>query len=355
MQDIKFVERKELKVKPKAENLKFGTDFSDYMFVMDYEEGLGWHNPQIMPYSSFEVDPALMVFHYGQAIFEGLKAYKDVNGNIVSFRPMDNIKRLNVSAERLCIPKIDEEFTLIALKRLLNIEKDWVPELEGTSLYIRPFIIATDPFIGVRPSNTYKFFIILSPVGAYYAEGFNPVKIYVTDEYVRAAKGGVGYTKTAGNYAASLYAAKMAKEKGYTQVLWLDASEHEYVEEVGTMNIFFKIDNKIITPSLGGSILSGITRNSVITLAKDLGYEVEERSISINEVFNAHNKGKLEEIFGTGTAAVISPVGTLRWKEDEIVINNGEVGEFSQKIYEIMDDIKCGRREDKYNWIQKIC
>jgi len=251
---------------------------------------------------------------------------------------------------------LDEEFVWEALKMLLEIEKDWVPDGEGTSLYIRPFIIATDPYLGVRPSHTYKFFIILSPVGAYYAEGFEPVKIYVTDKYVRAARGGLGYTKAAANYAASLYAAEEAKKKGYTQVLWLDACHHSYVEEVGTMNIFFKIGEVLVTPSLeGGSILGGITRDSVITLASSMGYKVEERLISIQEVFEAHEQGRLEDVFGTGTAAVISPVGELNWNDRIIKINGGKTGNFSKMMYEKLTGIQYGKEEDTFGWVKKIC
>ncbi|NLO81999.1 MAG: branched-chain amino acid aminotransferase [Clostridiales bacterium] len=356
MNGIQFIRTKAPKQKPDKGSLQFGNIFSDHMFVMDYSMDKGWHDPRIIPYGPFEAEPSMMVFHYGQAIFEGLKAYRNMQGEIVTFRPMDNIVRLNRSAERLCIPKLDEEFVWEALKMLLEIEKDWVPDGEGTSLYIRPFIIATDPYLGVRPSHTYKFFIILSPVGAYYAEGFEPVKIYVTDKYVRAARGGLGYTKAAANYAASLYAAEEAKKKGYTQVLWLDACHHSYVEEVGTMNIFFKIGEVLVTPSLeGGSILGGITRDSVITLASSMGYKVEERLISIQEVFEAHEQGRLEDVFGTGTAAVISPVGELNWNDRIIKINGGKTGNFSKMMYEKLTGIQYGKEEDTFGWVKKIC
>ncbi|NLW00357.1 MAG: branched-chain amino acid aminotransferase [Clostridiales bacterium] len=356
MSNIQFIKTKSPKQKPDNDSLGFGNVFSDHMFVMDYSIDKGWHDPRIIPYGPFEVEPSMMVFHYGQAIFEGLKAYRNINGDIVAFRPLDNIARLNYSAERLCIPKVDEELVWEALKKLLEIEKDWVPDEEGTSLYIRPFIIATDPCLGVRPSYTYKFFIILSPVGAYYAEGFEPVKIYVTDKYVRAARGGLGNTKASANYAASLYAAEEAKKKGYTQVLWLDACSHSYVEEVGTMNIFFRIGDALVTPSLeGGSILSGITRDSVIALAELMGYKVEERLISIQEVFEAHEQGKLKEVFGTGTAAVISPVGELNWNDRVIEINNGKTGEFSKMMYDKLTGIQYGKEEDTLGWVKRIC
>jgi len=354
-QEIKVIKAQTPKPKPDEDSLGFGIHFTDHMFVMDYHVDKGWYDPRIVPYGPFEVEPSLMVFHYGQAVFEGMKAYRNIHGETVTFRPMDNLRRLNRSSERLCIPKIDEEFVWEALRKLLEIDRDWIPSREGTSLYIRPFIIATDPNLGVRPSYTYRFFIILSPVGAYYKEGFKPVKIYVTDKYVRAARGGVGYTKTAGNYAASLYAAEEAKQKGYTQVLWLDACEHKYVEEVGTMNIFFKINGQLITPSLEGkSILAGITRDSVIQLAKALGYDVVERSISIEEVYRAHADGKLEDVFGTGTAAVISPVGVLNWNDQVIEINGGQMGEFAKLIYDKLTGIQYGREEDRFGWIQRI-
>lgn len=356
MSNIQFIKTSTPKQRPDNDSLQFGSIFTDHMFVMDYSTDKGWYDPRIVPYGPFEVEPSLMTFHYGQAIFEGLKAYRNIHGDIVTFRPLDNIARLNRSAERLCIPQVDEKLVWEALKKLLEIEKDWVPDGEGTSLYIRPFIIATDSSLGVRPSDTYKFFIILSPVGAYYAEGFKPVKIYVTDKYVRAARGGLGYTKAAANYAASLYAAEEAKKKGYTQVLWLDACSHSYVEEVGTMNIFFKIDGVLVTPSLeGGSILGGITRDSVITLAESMGYKVEERLISIQEVYEAHRQGKLEDVFGTGTAAVISPVGELNWNDNIIKINDGEMGEFSKMMYDKLTGIQYGKEEDSFGWIEKIC
>jgi len=353
--EIRVVKRQQPKNKPLDSELGFGQYFTDHMFVADYNPDKGWHDPRIVPYGPFEVDPSCMVFHYGQAVFEGMKAYLNKDGEAVTFRPFFHIKRLNRSAERLCIPQLDEGFVWEGLRKLLQLEKDWIPKSEGTSLYIRPFIIATDPYLGVRPSNTYKFFIILSPVGAYYKEGLKPVKIYVTDKYVRAAKGGVGFTKTAGNYAASLYAAEEAARKGYTQVLWLDAKENKYVEEVGTMNIFFKINNVLITAPLdSGTILGGVTRDSVITLVKEMGYAVEERPLSIQEVYEAHEAGELEEVFGTGTAAVISPVGALNWNDRVIEINEGRMGELSQKLYDRITAIQYGKEPDKHGWIEKI-
>ncbi|HHU49862.1 MAG: branched-chain amino acid aminotransferase [Caldicoprobacterales bacterium] len=353
--EIRVVRVQQPKNKPNDNELGFGKYFTDHMFVMDYDRDKGWHDPRIVPYGPFEVEPSCMVFHYGQAIFEGMKAYLNKDGEAVAFRPFSNIKRLNRSAERLCIPQLDEDLVWEGLKKLLQLEKDWIPKTEGTSLYIRPFVIATDPHLGVRPSDTYKFFIILSPVGAYYKEGLQPVKIYVTDKYVRAAEGGVGFTKTAGNYAASLYAAEEAGSKGYTQVLWLDAKEHKYVEEVGTMNIFFKIKGVMITAPLdSGTILGGVTRDSVIQLAEEMGYKVEQRLLSIQEVYDAHDAGELEEVFGTGTAAVISPVGVMNWNDRIIEINEGRMGEVSQKLYDRITAIQYGREADKYGWIEKI-
>jgi branched-chain amino acid aminotransferase len=296
------------KPKPDQNNLGFGHYFTDHMFIMDYTDGKGWHDPRIVPYAPLELDPATMVLHYGQAIFEGLKAYKSKEGKIFLFRPFKNMERVNISNERLCIPPIDVDFSVKAVKELVKMDHDWIPSAEGTSLYIRPFIISTDPYLGVKPSSTYKFIIILSPVGAYYPEGINPVKIYVESHYVRAVKGGIGFAKTPANYAASLKAQMVAKEKGYTQVLWLDGVERKYIEEVGTMNVFFKINGEVITPSLEGSILAGITRDSAIELLKSWGVNVSERRITIQEVYDAHAKGLLDEAFGTGTAAVISPI-----------------------------------------------
>ena len=309
--EIKIELTQNPKTKPSSENLGFGQVFSDHMFIMDYTEGRGWHDPRIIPYGPLSYDPSIMVVHYGQTVFEGLKAYRTRDNRIVMFRPDENIKRLNQSCDRLCIPRVDEELTLQAMKKLVDIDRDWVPDAPGTSLYIRPFIYATDPFLGVRPSNTYHFLIITGPVGAYYKEGLNPVRIYVEQNYVRAVPGGIGAAKTAGNYAASLKAQQDAKELGYTQVLWLDGVERKYIEEVGTMNVFFVIGDEIITPQLNGSILPGITRKSCVELLKSWGLKVSERRISIQEICDANEKGLLKEAFGTGTAAVISPIGEL--------------------------------------------
>lgn len=342
------------KEKPDENNLGFGTIFTDHMFNMDYNPDEGWHNPRIEPYHAINMDPATMVLHYGQGVFEGLKGYRTQTGDVQLFRPMENVRRLNRSSRRMCIPEMDEDFVLEALKQLINVEKAWVPGVEGTSLYIRPTVIATDPFLGVRASFTYRFFIIMSPVGAYYPEGFNPVKILVTRDFVRAVRGGVGEAKTLGNYAASLLAGDKAHEEGYTQVLWLDGVEQKYIEEVGAMNIFFVIDDEIITPMLNGSILPGITRNSVIALGKSWGLNVSERKISIDEVLDAHGDGKLKEVFGSGTAAVISPVGEIKYGDKRITIGDGAVGPLSQRFYTSLTDIQYGKGDDLFDWTIQV-
>lgn len=352
--ELTITRAEQLKSPPDDSDLSFGTIFTDHMFNMDFEPDRGWHNPRIEPYSPFEMDPATMILHYGQGIFEGLKAYRNKSGGIQLFRPKENFKRINRSARALCIPEIDEVFAVNALKQLLSIEKHWVPSSPETSLYIRPTIIATDPFLGLRSSFTYRFFIILSPVGAYYPEGFNPVKIWVTNKHVRAVRGGLGAVKTPGNYAASLFATEEAHKNGYTQVLWLDGVELQYVEEVGAMNIFFIIDDELISPALQGSILPGITRDSVLSLAKYWGMNVTERKISINEVFDAHASGKLQEVFGSGTAAVISPVGEIKYEEKNIIIHNGTAGSMSQKFYNAITDIQYGNVEDSMGWIELV-
>lgn len=352
--EITFTPADSLKPHPEDSSLGFGTYFTDYMFNMDYTKETGWHNPRIEPYSPISMDPSTMVLHYGQAIFEGLKAYRKDDGEIQLFRPLDNLRRFNISANRLCIPQIDEEFVLQSLMELLRIEKDWVPAESGTSLYIRPTIIAMDPYIGLRSSHTYRFFIILSPVGAYYPEGFDPVKIWVTKDYVRAVRGGVGEAKTAGNYAASLYATELANQDGYTQVMWLDGVELKYVEEVGSMNIFFMLNDEIVTPELNGSILSGITRDSVIDLATKWGYGVTERRISIDEIYAAHGDGTLKEVFGSGTAAVISPVGNIKYDGREITIGDGNVGPFAARLFKELMDIQYGKIDDPFGWIVPV-
>lgn len=338
----------------KEDPLKFGTIFTDHMFMMNYEVGKGWFDPRIVPYHKIELEPSAMVFHYAQEMFEGLKAYKTEDGRTLLFRPDKNIERANNTNRRICIPEIPEEDFLQAIKAVVKQDEAWIPTKPGTSLYIRPFIIATDPFLGVRPSDTYLFMIILSPVGAYYPEGLNPVKIWIEDDYVRAVKGGIGEAKTGGNYVASIKSQVKAHDEGYSQVLWLDGVERKYIEEVGAMNIFFKINGTVVTPKLNGSILPGVTRNSVIALCKNWGLPVEERRISIDEIFEAHKAGTLEEVFGTGTAAVISPVGQLRWEDHIMKVQDGGIGEISQKLYDTITGIQLGKLEDTNNWTVEV-
>jgi branched-chain amino acid aminotransferase len=353
-QTITVTLAKEKKPKPDPSTLVFGKVFTDHMFMMDYSVDKGWHDAQILPYQPITLDPASVIFHYGQAVFEGLKAYLTKEGKVLLFRPEKNMERLNKSNDRLCIPEIDEEFALNALKQLINIDKEWIPNGEGTSLYIRPFIISTQPFLGVAASISYKFMIILSPVGSYYKEGVKPVKIFVENEYVRAVAGGTGSAKTAGNYAASLKAQQIATEKGYSQVLWLDGVEKKYIEEVGAMNVFFKINGEVVTPQLNGSILEGVTRSSIMELLQYWNIPVTERKVTIAEIFEAHKKGELEEAFGTGTAAVISPIGEFFWNEEKIVLNNGETGELATKLYDTITNIQNGRQEDPFGWTVEV-
>ena len=351
MQEIRVELAKTLKAKPTdASKLGFGNYFTDHMFMMNYDEGQGWHDARIVPYGPLTLDPAAMCLHYGQEVFEGMKAYRAPDGRVLLFRPDRNMARLNLSNERLCIPAIDEEFAVEAVKKLVSIEKDWIPDAPDTSLYIRPFIISVDPHVGVHPAEHLIFMVILSPVGCYYPEGLNPVKIYVERQYVRAVKGGTGFAKTAGNYASSLKAQEVAASQGYTQVLWLDGVERKYIEEVGTMNVFFKIGGKVITPALQGSILGGITRMSCIEMLQSWGIEVEERPLALQEVVDAAANGTLEEAFGTGTAAVISPIGELKVDDSVIAINNGEIGETAQKLYDSLTDLQNGRTPDTFGW-----
>ena len=349
--DIKITKTTAPKAKPaKGEKLGFGHIFTDHMFLMNYTEGKGWHDARIVPYGNLSLDPSAMVFHYGQEMFEGLKAYRGEDDKIYLFRPDMNAKRTNDTNERLCIPQLPVEDFVEAVKAIVDVDRDWVPADEGTSLYIRPFIIATDEFLGVAPSKTYLFIIILSPSGAYYESGLAPVGIWIEDEYVRAVKGGMGFAKTGGNYAASLIAQVKAHDSGYSQVLWLDGVERKYIEEVGAMNIFFKIGGKVVTPMLNGSILPGITRNSIIHVCKDWGYEVEERRISVDELVAAAKDGTLEEVWGTGTAAVVSPVGKLRYVDDVMTIGDGGIGELTQKLYDELTGIQWGKKDDPYGW-----
>lgn len=340
------------KAKPVDESqLGFGKIFTDHMFIMEYDTGKGWHDARVVPYGEISLSPAAMVLHYGQEIFEGMKAYRTPDGNVQFFRPEENFKRLNQSAERLIIPQIPVEDALQALHTLVEVDKDWVPHTDGASLYIRPFVIAVDPFLGVRPGDKYYFIIICSPSGAYYASGLNPVSIYVETNYVRAVKGGMGYTKTGGNYAASLAGQDEAHKQNYSQVLWLDGIERKYIEEVGAMNIMFVIDGELVTPELQGSILPGITRKSVLELCRKWGMKVSERRISIEEVAKAYDEGKLQEVFGTGTAAVISPVGHLKWGDKVMEINDNKIGDISQKLYDTMTGMQYGKLADEMGWI----
>lgn len=342
------------KEKPAFDQLAFGTVFTDHMFIMDYTQGKGWHDPRIVPYQPVTLDPAAIIFHYGQTVFEGLKAYLTKDNDILLFRPDQNMKRLNRSSSRLCMPELDEELAIEALKKLIMIDKDWVPNVQGTSLYIRPFIIGTEPYLGVAPSKTFQFMIILSPVGAYYKEGINPVRIAVEQEYVRAVAGGTGNAKTAGNYAGALKAQESADAEGYAQVLWLDGKEKKYIEEVGSMNVFFKINGEVVTPALNGSILEGVTRKSVIELLHHWDIPVVQKKISMEDIFQAYNDGLLEEAFGTGTAAVISPIGELFWQGEKLVINNGETGEIAKRIYDSLTGIQTGTIEDPFGWTVRV-
>lgn len=339
------------KEKPDLENLAFGEKFTDHMFLMNYTEGKGWHDGRIVPYQPLSIEPAAAVFHYGQEMFEGLKAYKSREGKVLLFRPDKNAERTNSTNRRMCMPEMDPELYVSAIKAVVAVDQDWIPERPGYSLYIRPFIIATEAFLGVRASREYLFAVILSPVGPYYKEGLAPTKIFVEDEFVRAIKGGTGYAKIGGNYAAALKSQDKAHEKGYSQVLWLDGAERKYVEEIGTSNAFFFIGEEVITAPIGeGTILPGITRDSVIQILKDWGYKVSERRLTIEEVYQAHDQGTLKEVFATGTAAVISPVGELCWVDRKIIINNNEIGSLSQRLYDELSGIQLGKVADRYGW-----
>jgi branched-chain amino acid aminotransferase len=320
------------------------------MFVLDFQEEKGWYDPRVEPYGPLSMDPAAAVLHYAQAVFDGLKAFRGRDGRVRLFRPQKHVERLIQSSQRLCIPPLDPDLALKSLVTLVGIEKDWVPSMVGTSLYVRPTIIANEPFLGVRPAKSYIYYVILSPVGAYYPEGINPVKILVVDKYVRAVEGGVGGAKTGVNYAASLYAAEEAKHAGFTQVLWLDGRERKYIDEVGTMNIMLKIGDEVVTPPLSGTILAGVTRDSALTLMRDWGLRVSERPVTIDEVAVAAHKGTLEEVWGTGTAAVISPVGELAYKSERLVINEGRIGTLTQRLYDAIVGIQYGTAPDTRGW-----
>ncbi|MFY0683246.1 MAG: branched-chain amino acid aminotransferase [Balneola sp.] len=335
------------------DNLVFGKKFSDHMFVMEYDNG-AWSKPEIRPYGPIQISPALNTLHYGQAIFEGMKAFYVDEETINLYRPKDHFERLNRSARRIGIPETDYDTFISGLEELIRLDHQFVPKKEQTSLYIRPFIFASDDLLAARSSSKFSYYIITSPVGAYYEEGFNPVSLTTTENYVRAVVGGTGEVKTAGNYAASFLPAQEAKNAGYTQVLWLDAKEHKYIEEVGTMNIHFLIGDTLVTPELTGSILGGITRRSVIEVASEWGYKIEERKISIDEVFKASKDGSLKEVFGSGTAAVISPVGKIHHQGEVINIGTGKIGEFAERLYNEITGIQYGKIEDKHDWIHSV-
>jgi len=335
------------------DNPGFGVTFSDHMFEMNYLDG-EWQTPEIVPYGAIEVEPAMSSLHYGQAVFEGMKAFYSEDGDVHLFRPEQHHERFNASCRRLCIPETDYGTFMEAVEKLISLDYEWIPKTHGQALYIRPFIFATDNYLAVAVSETYKFLIITSPVGAYYKEGINPVGLVTAEEYSRTAKGGVGTVKTLGNYAASLLPAKKAKEKGFTQVLWLDAFERRYIEEVGTMNIFFLIDETLVTAPLNGTILGGVTRDSVIRIARDWGVDVQERRITIDEVFDAHKDGSLQEVFGSGTAAVISPVGTIQHRDEAITIHNNEIGPFARSLFDEITGIQYGRKEDRFGWVHRV-
>ncbi len=354
MLDIKITKTQNPKVKPDVNTLGFGTYFTDHMFLMDYSKAEGWHDARIVPFDNIPIHPACTALHYAAEVFEGLKAYRRADGNVQLFRPDENAKRLNVSAERICLPEIAEEDFLQAVQTLVSVDKEWVPSEFGTSLYIRPFIFGNDPFLGVHGVDTAIFMVILSPVGSYYKEGINPVGIMIEDEDVRAVRGGTGYTKCGGNYAASTRAGEKAEKKGYSQVLWLDGVERKYIEEVGAMNVMFKIGDEIVTAALTGSIFSGITRKSCIEVLRSKGYTVNERLLSIDELAAAMKNGTLEEAWGTGTAAVISPIGKLEYKGEVFVVNGGKIGTVTQDLYDTLTGIQWGRVEDSFGWIVPV-
>lgn len=352
--EIRIEKVKELKpLIPEAE-LGFGKYFTDYMFVMDWEYGKGWQDPRIVPFGYISLHPASTVLHYGAEIFEGLKAYRTADGSVQLFRPMENIKRMNNSAERMCLPTLDEGEALEILETFVRHEERWVPHSVGTSLYLRPYMFGNDETLGVHTVKHATFMLIASPVGSYYKEGINPVKIMIESEDVRTVRGGTGYAKCGGNYAASTRAGERAERKGYSQVLWLDGVERKYIEEVGAMNVMFKIDGEIITPALTGSILPGITRKSCIEVLRSLGYKVTERLFSVDELLSALKEGRLEEAWGCGTAAVVSPIGRLMYEDVEYSICGEKIGEVTQKLYDILTGIQWGKLPDSFGWIHKL-
>jgi branched-chain amino acid aminotransferase len=354
MDPIRISKATTLKKKPKDGELGFGQIFTDHMFLADFQEEKGWYDPRVEPYGPIPLDPAAAVLHYAQAIFDGLKAFRGVDGKIRLFRPQKHVERMNNSARRMSIPTLDPDLALRSIVELVRIDRDWVPSTIGTSVYVRPVILANEPFLGVRPAKSYIYYVILSPVGAYYPEGMAPVKIRVEEKYVRAVDGGLGHAKTGANYAASLMAGEEAKHEGFTQVLWLDGVHRKYIDEVGTMNIMVKIGDEVITPALGGTILPGVTRDSVLTLLRDWGVKATERQISIDEVVEAHRSGRLEEVFGTGTAAVISPVGELAYKGEKMTIRGGGIGPLTQRLYDAIVGIQYGKAPDPHRWTVEV-
>ena len=352
--EIKITKAAVLKEKPDSSTLGFGKIFTDHMFMMDWNSEKGWYNARIVPFGRIDLHPASTVLHYGSEIFEGLKAYRRKDGKVQMFRPIENIRRMNRSADRLCLPQIPEDLAMQVLETFVELEKDWTPSAEGTSLYLRPFMYGNDESLGVHAVHNATYAIIASPVGSYYAEGINPVKIMIEDEDVRAVRGGTGYAKCGGNYAASNRAGERAAKQGYSQVLWLDGVERKYIEEVGAMNVMFKIGGKIVTPMLSGSILPGITRMSCIAVLKEKGYEVEERLLSIDELEAAMENGTLEEAWGCGTAAVVSPIGELCYKGVKYPVNNGEIGEVTQMLYDTLTGIQWGKVEDTFGWTYPV-
>jgi len=354
MMEIKIIENNFKPTLPKESELGFGTCFTNHMFVMDYEEGRGWYNARIVPFENVSIHPAATVLHYGAEIFEGLKAYRAENGDVQMFRPIENIRRMNRSAERMCLPAIDENDAMEILTVFVRHEAEWVPYSFGTSLYIRPFMYGNDPSLGVHAVKHATYMIIASPSGSYYTEGINPVKIMIEKDDVRAVRGGTGYAKCGGNYAASTRAGERASKKGYSQVLWLDGVERKYIEEVGAMNVMFKIDGEIITPALTGSILPGITRKSCIEVLRDQGYTVTERLLSVDELISALREGRLEEAWGCGTAAVVSPIGRLMYEDEEFIIGGEKIGEVTQRLYDTLTGIQWGKVADTYGWVYKL-
>jgi branched-chain amino acid aminotransferase len=351
---IKIERTSRPKTKPDWNNLSFGRYYTDHMFAADYTEGSGWDDLRVVPYAPLSLDPAAMVFHYAMEVFEGMKAYAAKDGRILLFRPHENIRRLNSSAARICMPAFPENDFIEALKTFVRTEQDWVPRVPDTSLYLRPFMIATEPHLGVRVSRQFQMLIIASPVGAYYPEGLNPVKIYLEDEYVRAVRGGTGFTKCGGNYASSLIAQEKAQKLGFTQVLWLDGVEKNYIEEVGTMNVMFKIGDEVITPELNDSILPGVTRSSVIELLRSWDVRVSERRISIDELHSAARSGALRESFGTGTAAVISPIGSFSINGELLSVGDGGIGPLSRRLYDTLTGIQWGSLPDSFGWTYEV-